>query len=89
MNAFSWGLYGLFIAQDFYVYAPNVLGLSLATFQLLLYCVLPAQASSSTIDDKFVTLPNHLNDSYSKVPLREVEMGEKQLINTKVVPSYQ
>ncbi len=37
LNAFSWSLYGLIVAKDFMVYAPNLVGLLLASVQLFLY----------------------------------------------------
>jgi len=86
MNALSWGLYGFLIVKDFYVYAPNVLGLSLATFQIFLYCVLPAKHAS--IDDTINTETNG-SDSYSKVPLHEVELGETISLKSKQMPLYQ
>ena len=37
LNAFSWSLYGIIVANDFMVYAPNLIGLLLASVQLFLY----------------------------------------------------
>ena len=37
LNAFSWLLYGVILAKDFNVYAPNFAGLILASAQIFLY----------------------------------------------------
>jgi solute carrier family 50 protein (sugar transporter) len=37
MNAFSWSLYGILIANDPMIYGPNLLGLALASIQMSLF----------------------------------------------------
>ena len=37
LSASSWGAYGLLVAQDPYIYAPNILGVLAATVQLGLF----------------------------------------------------
>lgn len=51
-NAFSWSLYGIILAHDYNVYVPNLLGLLLATVQILLYAMYGAEDSSKDeLDD--------------------------------------
>ena len=37
LSASTWGAYGLLVAQDPYIYAPNILGVLAATVQLSLF----------------------------------------------------
>lgn len=55
-NAFSWSLYGLFVAADPLIYGPNMFGLLLATVQLSLFVVFGVQSSSS--DGHYVEVPD-------------------------------
>ena len=49
MNAFSWSLYGVLIANDPMIYGPNLLGLALASIQMSLFVLfgLPPAATTS------------------------------------------
>ena len=48
MMTTSWAVYGLIIGDKF-VIVPNMLGCTLATFQLLLFAVLPSHNSTKYI----------------------------------------
>jgi len=61
-NALSWSLYGLIIAHDPMVYIPNLLGLLLAIFQLILFVIF-GFAKDTAIDD---------NDRFFSTPSTEV-----------------
>lgn len=52
-NALSWSLYGLIIAHDPMVYVPNLLGLLLAIFQLLLFVIFGFDKDASNSNDIF------------------------------------
>ena len=50
LNAFSWSLYGVLIANDPMIYGPNLLGLALASIQMSLFVIfgLPPPAAPKT-----------------------------------------
>ena len=50
MNAFSWSLYGVLIANDPMIYGPNLLGLVLASIQMSLFVLfgLPPPTTTTT-----------------------------------------
>jgi solute carrier family 50 (sugar transporter) len=49
-NAFSWSMYGLLVAGDIMIYGPNLVGLVLASFQMLLFAIygLPNKSAKSS-----------------------------------------
>lgn len=87
MNAFSWLMYGVLVARDFYVYAPNILGLLLATFQIALYLTfsseLGSQSQSHYSDD---ALPSS-TETYRSVQGKDLELSERMPIQSACKPS--
>jgi len=55
LNASSWSAYGLLVAQDYMIFAPNVLGLGAATVQMGLFMKYPStpqpDADTPAMDD--------------------------------------
>eukprot|EP01036_Dinobryon_divergens_P032350 gene32350-41914_t len=66
LNAFSWSLYGIIVANDFMVYAPNLIGLLLASVQLFLYA--------------WLGFPSGSHEGLSEMEFQNLEVGKNPYI---------
>jgi len=62
LNTFVWSVYGYFVSNDAYVYVPNLIGLALASAQLMLYLIYGLPPSSMSGGKTYIAsslLPQH------------------------------